>query len=271
MLSLNPFVSGLTIVSACSLLGVSAHAATISYPDFTGATGLTFNDNGASQSPAVVGGALQLTQNGAGSGVTSVWVTDSVQLGPGNAFEAWFSFSVISEGDGLVFALQSDPDGANALGGGGSSMGINGVDPYVAVIIDSFSDHNKDLRIDTTGATVQATADVDRHLYQDTNADGSGETAYLWVDYDGTTLSVFFSDTNVKPASSVMSADIDLAALLGDSAFVGFTSATGGADATHRVNAFEFTVIPEPATLALLAFGGALLLPRKAARAAGTR
>lgn len=262
------FAPALVAGATCAFSGLAAHATTISYPNFNDTSGLTFNDNNANQSPAVVNGALELTQNGAGSGITSVWLTDPLQLGPGNAFAAWFSFSILGEGDGLVFALQDDANGANAFGGGGSSMGINGINPYVAIVIDSFGGHNQDLRIDTTGAAVQATADVNRSLYLDANGDGSGETAYLWVEYDGTTLDVFFSATNVKPASSVMSATIDLVALLGDDPlFVGFTSATGGADATHRVNAFEFTVVPEPASLALLASGGLLIATRRTATA----
>ncbi len=64
-----------------------------------------------------------------------------------------------------------------------------------------------------------------------------GSVYHAWVDYNGLSdsLSVYLSDSSVKPPHLLAEANIDLEAAVGGMAFFGFTAGTG----TTRNNAHE--------------------------------
>ena len=88
----------------------------------------------------------------------------------------------------------------------------------------------------------------------------NGNLWYAWIDYDGTTLEVRTSQTDVRPASANLSYDIDLVTTIGGatSAYVGFTAGTGSAYGNHDIVRWEYRdefdpitgEIPEPMTMA---------------------
>ena len=68
----------------------------------------------------------------------------------------------------------------------------------------------------------------------------------FWVDYDGTTMKIYYTlgkyDEAVKPETPVISYDVDLTSVLGtnNDIRVGFTSAVGSSKANHTVHGFSF-------------------------------
>jgi hypothetical protein len=80
-----------------------------------------------------------------------------------------------------------------------------------------------------------------------------GASHNLWVDYDGTSklLEVFLADSDVKPASPLFSFTIDIPAVVGSSAFFGFSAATGGLQNIHDVEDWQLEVTNSPAPVEL--------------------
>jgi hypothetical protein len=73
----------------------------------------------------------------------------------------------------------------------------------------------------------------------------SGATHTLWVEYDGASerLVVYLSQTpGVKPASPVLSVTVDLPALLGPAAYVGFSAGTGGRANNHDIENWSLLI-----------------------------
>jgi hypothetical protein len=58
-----------------------------------------------------------------------------------------------------------------------------------------------------------------------------GATHYAWVEYDGSTnrLSVSLANTAQRPLTALVTATVDLYAILGSSAFLGFSASCGNA------------------------------------------
>ena len=146
--------------------------------------------------------------------------------------------------DGIAFLLQST--GTGVLGGAGEGVGYAGVSPSIAVEFDTWENDaasgfgsddpsSNHIGISIDGVTKSiATIDVAPDF-------DNGDNWYAWVDYDGTTLDVYVSLTGIKPGTPALSAAVDITTELGASeAFVGFTSATGGAWGDHDLLEFHW-------------------------------
>lgn len=165
--------------------------------------------------------------------------------------------------DGMVFVLQ--PSSAKALGGTGGALGYAGssemkssigvfirlccnlagqpTTPYIALA----KDEELNERLAISGAPLS---------FPFYNA-----TANVWIEYDGSTLSVYAAPNieEGKPAAPLFTYPLDLKEVLGNSslAYAGFTAATGEGDTEQRINEwtlsgevapFAPTVATEPAT-----------------------
>ncbi len=69
----------------------------------------------------------------------------------------------------------------------------------------------------------------------------NGELWTAWVDYNGTTLEVRVASNGVRPAAPTLTYDIDIPDVVGASAWVGFTAATGGAYGNHDIVSWSFS------------------------------
>jgi hypothetical protein len=86
---------------------------------------------------------------------------------------------------------------------------------------------------------------VNEAINQTYRAMDSGATHTLWVEYDGASerLVVYLSQTpGVKPASPVLSVTVDLPALLGPAAYVGFSAGTGGRANNHDIENWSLLI-----------------------------
>lgn len=221
--------------------------------DFTGTDAL-LQINGVA---ALNGPVLRLTPN-AGGQAGAAFLKSALPVPANTSFITRFVFrmSGTADGaDGMAFVVQGDR--ATALGNSGSGIGYEGVLKSLAVEFDTYAGSG-----DPNGnhVGVLTNGNVTSHLVTHTPAfdleDGNSHTA--WVEYDGVadTLRVFLAQgvVSARPDNPVITrAGLDLAALTGGVAWVGFTAGTGGLANNHDVLAWEFNsnahTLPQPPVL----------------------
>ncbi len=195
------------------------------------------------------GSALQLT-NGGGSEAASWFAANPVSVA--SSFTASFDYQATPQGgglaDGVAFILQDSSAGLNALGGNGSSLGYGpaqdytggtAISPSAAVelnLYDSGGSHIPGTNFATGGdyGSYSPTGNVD---FWDT-----GDTVQVVLSYNGSSLTETLTDLVNGNTYSATYNNVDLAQILGaDTAYIGFSAATGGAVSTQTVSDFTFT------------------------------
>jgi hypothetical protein len=191
---------------------------------------------------AVINGtSLDLTQ-GENIVAGSAYLPWRYPIGPNTVFAVSFTFEMYggdgtNGGDGLVLVWQSA--GPNALGNPGSQLGYDpGVTPSVGVGLVTCngtcvpaSHHVSVLGSGKSWPALASTFTVP-YTFND------GLPHNVWIDYDGATqtLNVYLGDTT-KPATAALTTSVDLVALVGNMAYVGFTGSSGGARNVQEVQA----------------------------------
>jgi glucose/arabinose dehydrogenase len=230
----------------------------IDFTNFSSAAGLQLNGDAAQ-----VGDVLRLTPN-TNFQVGSAFFTTPVAIDADTSFQSQFQFQLSggSRGaDGFTFVLQNSAAGANAIGEAGGSLGYdmlelgtgNRIDQSLAIEFDTYRgdwDSNRNhISILRDGDVTNALATADNGL-PDLNGGG---LLNAWVDYDGSTdqLDIFIASGEVKPTTAVLSHQIDLAAVVGNQAYLGFTAGTGGLRNAQDITRWSFssTVGDPPAEL----------------------
>jgi hypothetical protein len=156
--------------------------------------------------------------------------------------------SVSGSADGLTFVLQADPNGPGALGGGGGALGYQGITKSVAVAFDLYTNgtHKSTTYLLQKGI-------LDKSQAQDMTPAGidfqQNHTYQVDLSYDGFSLFESIKDlVNGKTFST--SYVIDIHGTIGaDTAWVGFTGATGGETAWQAVESWTATfnsIAPPP-------------------------
>ncbi len=214
----------------------------IAYGTGFSSTGMTLNGGAI-----VTGKRLRLTDGQTGE-FTSGWFSTPVNV---QRFNQIFKIQLTNpNGDGMTFAIQNA--GPTTLGPGGSGLGYGqpspgqgqqGIPTSIGVKFDLFDNLGEGW--DSTGlysngasptipAIDMSGSGIDLH---------SGDVLNLQMSYDGTTLAMQITDT-VTQASFQTSWSVDIPTIVGgNTAYVGFTAATGGATATQEVLAW--TYIPQ--------------------------
>ena len=200
-------------------------------PGFAASAGLTFNGSAKQQ-----GGAVRLTEN-KDFQAGSFFANQRVGV---RRFTTTFDFLLTeARADGFTFVIQGN--GPKALGERGSSLGYKGIAKSVAVKFDLYNNvgegnnstglyqggvepHGGEINLAGTG--------IDLH---------GGRRLRAALTYDGSTLKVTIGDT-VTGKSAVQNYPVDIpSAVGGDSAYVGFTGATGGLSAVQDILSWTFT------------------------------
>ena len=233
------------------ILAAPARGASFDYDGFSESSqGLTFNGSAAITAPS-----LQVVP--AASLVRGSAFRTNPDVDPAKTFTTQFRLHVRdalgSPGDGMAFVIQSDPRGANALGAFGGNLGVyedpgdgavDGITPSVAIEFDNYDNSGN-------GIEELAADHVGVHLNGDrTDAVGLaalpaplyGSEWYVWVDHDASVkeLRIYVSQSSTKPGAALLTVPVDLAAVLGGPARIGFTAATGGNFAVHEVDSWRF-------------------------------
>ena len=241
-------------------------AATAIFTDFSSTDGLTINAN-ATATTTPDGEVMRLAS-------ASPWqsgsVFNSITLNAAS-FSTYFTFRLTNPGgasDGIEkgadgFAFLAQPI-RSSLGESGGGLGYQWVSPSVGVEFDTFRNgwdtSSNHLGIAKNGAMSSSQTIAVAPKFDD------GKLWYAWIDYNGTTLEVRANESGERPASALLSYDLDIPTIIGTSqAYVGFTAGTGMAYANHEIFSWEYrdsykpvgtaTPIPETAVL----FGAGLL------------
>lgn len=228
----------------------SGGASAVEFVDFSNTGNLTLSGSAAVVSSGD-GRVLRVTP-ATGSQSGSAFSTQTVSA---DFFSTAFKFRITDPGgpvfdcntkagaDGLVFVIQPV---SSSIGGSGQGIGYEGIRPSVAVEFDTWCNAgNNDpssnhVAININGSVVHdGTSSVADYPAADFD---NGNIWYAWVDYDGTTLEVRVSPTNLRPDTALLRRAIDIPATLGGvrKAYVGFTSGTGLDWGNHDVLSWRY-------------------------------
>jgi probable HAF family extracellular repeat protein len=180
-------------------------------------------------------GRLRLTDAATG-GVSSVFTAYHVNVA---RFQTSFTFQITSPGaDGLAFVLQRA--GSHATGGGGGGLGYHQMPNSVAVKFDFFPNDN-DPWWSSTGVFRNGELPFGGDAVEPSGIDfRNGHVFRADIAYGKQRLTLTITDTATN-AHFTREYAIDIPATIGaDTAFVGFTSATGGFTATQEVLTWEY-------------------------------
>ena len=259
-----------------SILTGPAFATTMNYPNFSSTSGLTLTGTAAPVATAADGNTLQLVaarSDQAGNAFGTVPINAST-------FSTVFQFRMTNPGgaadtagqpgaDGLTFIVQSVSSSSGGLGFG---AGYAGIGSSVGIKFDTFQngygwgnlgDPSSNFLGIYTNGNVQTTASTPTVNVSPDFDDGNLWTA--WVDYNGKTLSVRANETGLRPTNALLTSNLDLTSILGQStAYVGFGAATGAAWENVYIKDWQYNdnyspiasaSVPEPGSLALLGAG----------------
>jgi len=149
--------------------------------------------------------------------------------------------------DGLAFVLQNDTNGPSTSGGNGYAIGYGGITPSLAIALRTWA--TNDIEIDEDGNLGGSPSQL-------LTLNGGGnygvtDTGTITVSYDGVgTLTVTGTDNVAGDPAIDLSTSVNLATLLGPTAYVGFTGGSGSGWSDEEIT--SFSSMPEPST-ALLA------------------
>jgi hypothetical protein len=191
----------------------------------------------------ISGSNLRLTDGNTGE-TTSVWLNTPVNV---QAFTQVLNFQLTNpSADGFTFAIQNNTPGTIGPGGGGLGYGPavpngqGGIANSVAVKFDLYN--NEGEGINSTGLYLNGTSPTTPAI--DMTGSGvnlhSGDPFNVRMVYDGATLSMTVTDLTTKAAfATAWSINIP-ATMNSNSAYIGFTAATGGATATQDIQSWIF-------------------------------
>jgi hypothetical protein len=264
-----------------ALLGIAfgvqalpAHATLVTYNGFSDTTGLSLAGSAATVTTAD-GKVLRLTGAGPNQG-GAAYRTVPITLGANATFSTTFQFRLTNPGgsnpaDGFTFLLSDTASGLGAFGIGlglpnpSRSVAIE-FDTYNNAAIDAYSGNHIGIDVNGNVASTYVTSVYgvsDCGLPSNYQAAGCMANGDLWsvtIGYDGSKLTTtIFDPAKGSAFTAISDYAIDIAQILGtNTAYVGFTSATGGGWENHDIVNWRFAdtqqlaAVPEPSSLALV-------------------
>jgi hypothetical protein len=190
---------------------------------------MAFNTNGVGSIPPNTP-QLQLI-TGTNNEAHSAWYTTPVGIGK---FTAQFDFQIGGSSplaDGFTFAIQRS--GASALGGTGGSHGFYNIADAVGLDFTLYGGSTTGIyggtEVSTTGSGINF---------------GSGDMMRVLLNYNGSTLTETITDLATN-AVFTQSYSINIASAIGgNTAYIGFTGATGGYNSVQNILNLTYNFIP---------------------------
>lgn len=214
------------------------------YPDFASAAGLVLNGDAA-----ISADVLELTAQ-IDNQVGSAFYDTAITLDNDGSFRSSFSFEIdggSGGADGFTFTIQNDPLGSNAIGNSAGLLGFDGISNAVGVEFDTFQNAPWDVSDNHVSIINGAVSNSLKTLIPAFDLN-DGSQYYAWVEYNGGSdvLAVYLSDTPSKPALALLKATVDLEVVVGDTAYFGFTAATGPLNNSHKIHSWQMDQIVPP-------------------------
>ncbi|MBE9028586.1 DUF4347 domain-containing protein [filamentous cyanobacterium LEGE 11480] len=199
-------------------------------------------------------GSLELTPDGI-QRRGSAFYTTPIQVNDNTGFKTQFNFQLdggsgTAGSDGFTFTLQNSNAGSRAIGAVGGNVGFGGIEKSLAIKFDTYQNTNTDDPSDNSvsilrdGNVLAALKDAQGNPLAvtvpfDLN---NGQQYSAWVEYDGATnqLTVFLSGGTEQPDTAILTAIVDLAAIVGDEAYIGFTAGTGAVANRQTITGWKF-------------------------------
>jgi autotransporter-associated beta strand protein len=201
-----------------------------------GGTGVGWSLNGA---PTISSNLLTLTFDTISEARSAFLKSPVAVTAPFNASYVYTDTS-IGGADGVVFMLQSQS--LTALGGGGGSFGYGpsapAITPSVGIGINIYSGAAGGNGVYwLENGQVLTTLSPPKYSFFDT-----GDPIQVNVSYNGSsTLSATFTDLTTSTSYSASYPIGNIASIVGNTAYVGFSGGDGGAAATQTVGSFSFS------------------------------
>jgi hypothetical protein len=225
----------------------SVPTTTISYPDFSDTTGLTLSYRAAELTGS--DDRLHLQDGWFQRGVALL--TDPIALDA--TFSTYFQFQIFntverfgpgSGADWLWFNIQTE-DGI--YDEAGNSIGVE-FDIWNNGARDDYSDNHIGVNVNYDFESV-----VTQHVSPNFNNE---QVWHAWIDYDGSNLEIFASNSSIRPETPYISYGVDISSILGTSdVYIGFHAASGQEGADFDVLSWTFRTQPIPAPGAMLLAG----------------
>jgi autotransporter-associated beta strand protein len=230
--------TGATVVAGgtLQLLGSPQSGAGSTISGFGGnGAGWTLNSSNGTKA-TIVNDVLTLTFAGTNE-ARSAFLN---QLQPVAAFNASFTYQETTGTSGVAdgVALVWQNSGPTARGTTGGGLGYGGITPSAAVEINIYSGHALGTNYAINGAT-------GTYLSSSPVNPASSDPIRVSISYDGVNmLTETMLDTTTNQTYSTVYTVGDLATTVGgESAYIGFTGATGGLGSTQKISNFSYSLI----------------------------
>ncbi|MGO9200355.1 MAG: LamG-like jellyroll fold domain-containing protein [Limisphaerales bacterium] len=204
--------------------------------------------NGNVASAGIVNNVLTLTDDAGGEHSSAFFNT----LQYIDGFAAFFTYQMSATNtpaDGTTFCIQNSAEGTAALGGGGGGLGFNGITNSVAFELNlyPYAHGGTGIQFGTNGLTADTTPSTSPYFAPGSVNLISGDPINVRLYYFQGALDLLMTDATAKTSYSTA---LDIGSLRdyvgADSAYIGFTAATGGAQSAQTVSNFRFSYTTAP-------------------------
>lgn len=209
-------------------------------------TGWTVNNTTITSNP-INNNVLTLTDNAGNEARSAFFNTPQAFATTSGGFVASFTYTAAGDkaADGVVFMLQNDARGTAALADAGGALGYSSggtnpqITPSVGIALNIYGGHVIGTNLLTNGGN--------NGVYLDSTPvnPGSGDPINVTIAYNvaNSTVTETLVDTVTNAIFTTQYTNQNLAAILGaNTAYVGFSGATGGLAATQTISNFSYGV-----------------------------